>query len=100
MTEDEIRDMETMYREFDAFERMYKSKPVDGGSDLELKNKYWIELGASRAEERILNMLEQRRSDLKSVLAGTPSDKRDGEWSAISHQVRALGDAIAVLKGE
>ena len=56
MNQDEIRDMETAMREFDAFERMYK--PVAGGSDLERKNKYWIELGARRAEERIIKLLE------------------------------------------
>ena len=59
MNQDEIRDMETAMREFDAFERMYrKSEPVAGGSDLERKNKYWIELGAKRAEERIIKLLE------------------------------------------
>jgi hypothetical protein len=96
MTEDEIRDMETAMREFDAFERMYK--PVAGGSDLERKNKYWIELGFRRAQERVLKSLEQRRADLQSVLRGVPVDKRDGEWHAISHQVRALNGAIDLVK--
>lgn len=60
MNQDEIRDMETAMREFDAFERMYrKSEPVAGGSDLERKNKYWIELGASRAVKDVIKMLHE-----------------------------------------
>jgi hypothetical protein len=60
MTEDEIRDMETMEREFDFFAKMYNYKspePVAGGADLEAKNQYWIDLGARRERERLLKLL-------------------------------------------
>ena len=32
--------------------------PVPGGADLERKNQYWIDLGASRERERIIKLLE------------------------------------------
>lgn len=35
---------------------------VPGGADLEAKNAYWIELGARRAEERIIKLLEAEKS--------------------------------------
>ena len=33
--------------------------PVPGGADLERNNQYWIDLGASRERERILELLEK-----------------------------------------
>ena len=59
MNKDEIRDMETAMREFDAFERMYKNEPVTGGTDLERKYQYWIDLGASRAVKNVIKMLHK-----------------------------------------
>lgn len=97
MTEDEIRDMETAMREFDAFERMYrKSEPVAGGADLERKNQYWIELGAKRAEERIIKLLEEMPWQIYSGVAldGKPIE------SVLTPKVLIREDAIALIKGE
>ncbi len=58
MTEDEIRDMETMEREFDFFAKMYNRPSVTGVADLEAKYQYWIDLGASRERERLLKLLK------------------------------------------
>lgn len=68
MTEDEIRDMETAMREFDAFERMFKREPVTGGADLERKNQYWIDLGAARERERLLQLVKEMPQQIYSAV--------------------------------
>jgi hypothetical protein len=86
VNQDEIRDMETMLREFDAFEKMYKRGPVTGGADIERKYQYWIDLGASRAEERIIKLLEALKEP----------DMKFHKFSTLMN----VDNIIALIKGE